>query len=619
MISDERTGKSFAPDLHAKQRILKIGQLSMIYENGSIRSIKAGEIEIVRMIYSAVRDQNWRTIEPFLIRDKIKENTSGFKIEVSAKYKGNGILFYADYIITGTPGRLVFEMKGEARSSFVTNRIGFCVLHPIKECAGKNCTVYHPDETTETLVFPELIAPVQPVKNISAMVWEPVRGISAKLHFSGDIFEMEDQRNWTDASYKTYCRPLDLPFPFEMKKGENVKQEIILDITGKSQNDTAVSEFSFSYDKNRIFKIPELGTGMTSREEPLENEEAELLRKLPFKHLHAEIKLFEKNWEAQLERAIAESDMMELHLFLVLYFSERFEDEIIKLSRYLLNKEIIAKYILVVDKNHLSNDLIIEAVYPELKKIFTGAKIGAGVNANFAELNRNRPQLQNAGFISFSICPQVHASDNFSLVENLEAQKDVVESARHIFPKIPVFVSPVTLKQRFNIVATSSEPELTPDNLPLQVDPRQSSQFAAYWLLGSIKYLTQAGAKLVTYFESVGWRGFIQGNYEPPVAEKFLAEKGSVFPVFKVMKKLKGFSELVYSYSSHPLLFDGLVVKSENRTRIFLFSFSDVDIEIQINQSDDNDESKSVMSETKVESKKRIVLLKSFGLLQIFD
>ncbi len=29
----------------------------------------------------------------------------------------------------------------------------------------------------------------------------------------GDTYEMEDQRNWTDASYKTYVRPLAYPGP----------------------------------------------------------------------------------------------------------------------------------------------------------------------------------------------------------------------------------------------------------------------------------------------------------------------------------------------------------------------------------------------------------------------
>ena len=36
----------------------------------------------------------------------------------------------------------------------------------------------------------------------------------------GNKFEMEDHRNWMDASYKTYvCSLLD-PWPYTLKKGE---------------------------------------------------------------------------------------------------------------------------------------------------------------------------------------------------------------------------------------------------------------------------------------------------------------------------------------------------------------------------------------------------------------
>ena len=35
------------------------------------------------------------------------------------------------------------------------------------------------------------------------------------------IFEMEDQRNWTDASYKTCVRPLALPWPYCRRERTN--------------------------------------------------------------------------------------------------------------------------------------------------------------------------------------------------------------------------------------------------------------------------------------------------------------------------------------------------------------------------------------------------------------
>ncbi len=40
----------------------------------------------------------------------------------------------------------------------------------------------------------------------------------------GEVFEMEDQRNWTDASFKTYCRPLALPIPYRLEPSTPVRQ-----------------------------------------------------------------------------------------------------------------------------------------------------------------------------------------------------------------------------------------------------------------------------------------------------------------------------------------------------------------------------------------------------------
>ena len=42
----------------------------------------------------------------------------------------------------------------------------------------------------------------------------------------GDTFEMEDQRNWTGASYKTYVRPLALPWPYTLAAGAKIDQAV---------------------------------------------------------------------------------------------------------------------------------------------------------------------------------------------------------------------------------------------------------------------------------------------------------------------------------------------------------------------------------------------------------
>jgi hypothetical protein len=121
------------------------------------------------------------------------------------------------------------------------------------------------------------------------------------------------------------------------------------------------------------------------------------------------------------------------------------------------------------------------------------AKIGGGTNAYFAELNRARPPVDALDLVCYSLNPQVHASDNASLVENLEAQAATVRGARRFAGTLPIAVGPITLRPRFNPNATGPGPETAPGALPPQVDVRQMSLFGAGWTLGSLKALSLGG------------------------------------------------------------------------------------------------------------------------------
>ena len=39
---------------------------------------------------------------------------------------------------------------------------------------------------------------------------------------------MEDQRNWSDASFKTYGTPLSLPFPVRLEESARVRQAVVV-------------------------------------------------------------------------------------------------------------------------------------------------------------------------------------------------------------------------------------------------------------------------------------------------------------------------------------------------------------------------------------------------------
>src|SRR4030095_1455830 len=130
-------------------------------------------------------------------------------------------------------GTLVYSMDGEARSGFLRSRIGICVLHPARDCAGAACRVEHADGSVEEGSFPALISADQPFLEVRAIAHEVAPGVRAEVRFEGDVFEMEDQRNWTDASFKTYSTPLAIPFPVEVRSGDCVRQSVALTLRGR--------------------------------------------------------------------------------------------------------------------------------------------------------------------------------------------------------------------------------------------------------------------------------------------------------------------------------------------------------------------------------------------------
>ena len=89
-------------------------------------------------------------------------------------------------------------------------------------------------------------------------------------------------------------------------------------------------------------------------------------------------------------------------------------------------------------------------------------------------LNNGPFDLGTLDGVAYGIDPQVHASDEASIMETLEAQGDTVASARVLADGKPVSVGPIALRNR-----------------ALGADPRQASSFCAAWTLGTINALAR--------------------------------------------------------------------------------------------------------------------------------
>lgn len=573
-----------------EQTELRAGPLSLVYEAGDLRYIRLGDHEILRRVYVAIRDQNWGTILPVLSNIQMDIKSDSFRISYDVENKQGDIDFVWRGTITGdAQGTISFSMEGEARSTFRRNRIGFCILHPM-ECAGAPARIEHVDGTVEEDAFPRYIGPqlvvdgtikpVHPFEEMRVLTHQVVPGLWAEVRFSGDIFELEDQRNWTDASYKTYGTPLRFPFPVEIKAGTKISQSVTLTLQGKLpivSPEAAETGLIFSVGSSSLRPFPRLGLGVASHNQPLSQKELARLKALNLSHLRIGLRLSEPDNEAQLRQAANETAVLGVALEVALFLSDAAEDELKHLLDILaMVKPPVWAWLIFHDREKSTSEKWITLAREYLSRYDTKAKIGAGTNAFFAELNRDRPPVHALDLVCYSINPQVHAFDNLSLVETLAAQASTTESARQFSGDRLLAVTPVTLKMRFNPNATGPEPEPGPGELPAPVDERQMSLFGAGWTAGSLKYLAESEAQSLTYYETTGWRGVMETEAGSPVPGKFQSLPGGVFPLYHVLADVGEFAggEVVPTRSSQPLHVDGLALRQEGRLRVLIANLS---------------------------------------------
>lgn len=556
---------------------LRAGSLTVFFEEGNLRYISYGDKELIRMIYPAVRTEGWLTVVPRISNLRMEALSDSFTISYIADYEADNVHFRAEYWLKGTDsGCVSFEMNGEALTTFKKNRIGFCVLHPLEGCVATPCTLYHADGCITYSQFPEYISPHQPFKELVGMEWSAFGEIQVRLHFEGDVFETEDHRNWTDASFKTYCTPLELPYPVELRMGERVYQKVLVEATGLTITEAQRPTVCINADQTKMVSIPAIGIGASTRSEPLDDAEVTLLKLIPFHHLRVDIYLFLNDWESGFLRRLEESKHWGIPLEVALFTDDASD---MPLARWMavcqeLNAKVV--YISVFHRTVQSTpDQLYLKMMPLLRFAFPGAKIGLGTNANFAQLNRAWPRVQ-ADYLTYSVHPQEHAFDNRTIVENLAAQFHTVSSAKQASGNNRIHISPVNIQRRFNANLEHFEAPNNGSEVPPQVDARLMSLFGAGWTLGSLKYAAEAGAGSLTFFETVGERGIMQGDYDSHWPDAFPASAGMLFPVYHLFRYIMQLTNarVVTCRSSHTRLVECLLIQHTKGKSLLVANFT---------------------------------------------
>ncbi|MEM7736163.1 MAG: hypothetical protein AAF267_10265 [Deinococcota bacterium] len=545
---------------------LQLGPFEFRFEDGALRYLRAGGHDLLWQVYAAVRDANWGTI-PFRLEGvSIQQTADTIDITFTSIHKQADIHFiWHGHITASATGSLTFSFEGIAKSTFARNRIGFCVLHPMT-AAGADCTIEHVDGRISKGQFPTHISPYQPFMDIRTITHEVTPELSVKVTMTGDTFEMEDQRNWTDASFKTYCTPLVEPFPVTVREGDIIQQRITVELLGEMPSaSTEPENVKLTLSETRS-SLPQLGLCSSSS---LSESDINNLRNLNLDHLRVDVHLGEA-YQDHLEQQLEYIQKLGCGLELAVHLTDDASTQLEHLAQVLNTSDAAITRLLVFHQQEKSTG----SKWLELaRQYFPDTPRAGGTDAFFTELNRERPDTSSLDLLTYSLNPQVHAFDDSSLVETLAVQPITVESAQTFSDGKPVIISPITFKMRNNPNAIG-DGTLSLDE---KVDPRQGTLFGAGWILGSLAYLLTSPVTSLTYLDTVGPLGVI------PNSDDFGA--GAVYPLYHVLADVAKFKhgKIAMCASSHPLAVNGIGLQHDGKTRILLANHSQTTQTITLN------------------------------------
>ncbi|KQO11183.1 hypothetical protein ASF06_00440 [Agreia sp. Leaf244] len=490
--------------------------------------LRAGELDdirhagrpVLRSVRVVVRDRDWRTLRSSVERIEGSEGGGQLVLHGSAE-QGDALVRWRLTVETSDE-TLIVALRAEAESDFLRNRLGLIVLHS-PELAGRELTVEHPDGGSTNTAFPIEISPHQPALDIRALSWtgggagDPV---GCRLELSGDVFEMEDQRNWTDASYKTYSTPLSVPFPVEVRAGDVIEQSLTLACSPAragwdSPADDDIDDIADTVPLTLIARLP--GTTiprLTTMASTAPGGDEKGPQAPWARELLVELDPATPNWGAAFERAIRDAGDRQLDVRLIAAGVGAAEPVLDALAAHPSGR--FARIGLFGGAGHLADTDTSRALVAALDARGLDIQVIAGTRAHFTELNRGIDRLDSwRGPIAFSITPFMHDTSGHQLVESVAMQRQVVGAARRLADGRPLHIGPITLGARFNAVATTPAPQAPGPDLQAGYgaalvegasDPRTGSASLAAWLVASVASLAAPTALTLCFVEEWGQR-----------------------------------------------------------------------------------------------------------------
>jgi hypothetical protein len=473
------------------------GPWSVAVREDELADIRYAGRPVLRAVRGVARDARWETV-PARVRDT---DTDDDRLDLAIDLVGLGAGIDARLGMRVLDDALTVTFDAYLRTSFRRSRIGLVLLHPAS-LAGVPLTVTSPSGATTSTRFPVELLPHQPATDIAGLSWT-AEGVATEVTFTGDVFEMEDQRNWTDASFKTYSTPLALPFPVDLAAGSEIHQSVTIRCVRTAR--VALQETRHGW------PVIGLGASTAAGASPVPVT-------LPVAHVLVELDAASGVWLQALARAAEEAGDRPLVVQVV---ADR-PGQLDTVLDALIGRPVTR--LAVHDRHSQVTEPPLWTALRDGADTRLRTELVGGSRSHFTELSRARDRLPvDLPALGFALTPQMHATDDAQLVESVAMQVLVTAGAVEMAQGRPVHVGPVTLRQRYLTADPDPQPDPSTDvaqgygaeHVPGATDPRQTSTATAAWTLATGMAHARGGARSLTLFETWGPRGVVDANGSP--------------------------------------------------------------------------------------------------------
>lgn len=448
------------------------------------------------------RDEGWGTPEPVADATRVEERDGGFTVVVQGHIPARHRIDLRIEITGTDDGCLTYDARATPCADLPANRIGVCVLHP-PSSFGRRIDVTHVDGRTSASRLPTLVAPWPPFMGVRALRHEYADGAWATCQLDGDSFELEDQRNNADASFKTYSRSNMMPRPFTLTGGQEIHQRLTFRVEGDTPAQpvaaATIPTLAVSAD---VAPMPPIGLAITPADAQPDTAAAlaPLLRQLapPLLHLGLRSPQEAVHWPGVA--ALLSAGGSRLRLDVEGLGGADAAASLVALAREMARAGVAPSDVAVFPGT--------PAVLESARRAFSAASIGSGTPHFFAQINRIEG-LGPVDFLSFTASSIVHGADDEAVMHGLQSLPWLLRTLAANHPQVPVHTGPSAIAAMRSPLGAQPEGDGIHRTALARRDPRTGAMFGAAWVLGHVAALAQAGAHAISVLHLRGDQGIL--------------------------------------------------------------------------------------------------------------